>query len=178
MKKKTLVILAHPDIKNSRINKRWVEELQAHPESITIHNIYEAYPDWQIDVAAEQALVEGHDRVILQFPIFWFSTPALLKKWIDDVLAYGWAFGPGGDKMEGKEMGLAFSTGGKAEAYQAGGHNQFTMSELTKWLQLTAIYVRAKFLPSVTLHGALYGVSDAEIDAAAKDYAQRLLDAA
>jgi putative NADPH-quinone reductase len=178
MPQKTLVILAHPDIKNSRINKRWVEELKAHPKDITIHNIYEAYPDWKIDIAAEQKRIEEHDRIILQFPLFWFSTPALLKKWIDDVLAFGWAFGPGGDKMEGKELGLAFSTGGKGEAYQAGGQNHFTMSELTKWLQLTAIFVRTKFLPSVTLHGAGYGVSDAEIEASAKDYAKRLLEAA
>jgi putative NADPH-quinone reductase len=176
MPKKTLVILAHPDIARSRVNKRWAEELRAHSDAITVHNIYEAYPDRKIDVAAEQKLVEAHDRIIFQFPIFWFSTPAFLKLWIDEVLTYGWAFGPGGDKLKDKEIGLAFSTGGKGEAYQAGGQNRFAMSELTKWLEATAIYVGAKFLPSVALHGALYDLTDEDLAASAKAYAARLLE--
>lgn len=178
MPKKTLVILAHPNLVQSRINKRWAEELQAHSDAIAIHDIYAAYPDHKIDVGAEQKLIEAHDRIILQFPIFWFSTPAFLKQWIDEVFTYGWAFGPGGDKLRGKEIGLAFSIGGKQEAYQAGGQNHFTMSELTKWLEATAIYVGAKFLPSIALHGALYELTDEAVAASAKSYAAALLEAA
>jgi putative NADPH-quinone reductase len=178
MSKKTLVILAHPNLAQSRVNSRWAAELRRHPGSITVHDIHAAYPDGKIDAAREQALLEAHDRVILQFPLFWFSTPAFLKQWVDTVFSYGWAFGPGGDKMAGKEFGLAYSTGGRGEGYQAGGQNRFSMSELTKWLEATALYIKASFLPSVALHGALYNLSDEDLDASARAYAARLLEAA
>ncbi|MFT8210979.1 MAG: NAD(P)H-dependent oxidoreductase [Symbiopectobacterium sp.] len=109
---KTLVIVAHPNLAQSRINKHWVEALQKHPEQITVHDLHAAYSDGNIDVAAEQALIAAHSRIILQFPMFWFATPAFLKQWIDQVLAYGWAYGPDGDKFEGKSLGLAYSTRG------------------------------------------------------------------
>jgi putative NADPH-quinone reductase len=172
---KTLVIVAHPNLTQSRINKRWVQELSKHPQNITVHDIYATYPDGQIDVEAEQALVQSHDRITLQYPMQWFATPALLKQWIDEVLAFGWAYGPGGDKFEGKSLGLAYSTGGGAEAYQAGGQNRFSPSELTKWLELTADFVRAKFLPSHILHGAGHGLSDEELEANTAAYVAFLL---
>ncbi|WP_312029480.1 NAD(P)H-dependent oxidoreductase [Paenibacillus sedimenti] len=99
---------------------------------MTIHQLYQAYPNEVIDLAREQALLEAHDRSILQYPFYWYSTPPLLKKWFDSVLQYGWAYGPGGDKMHGKEIGLAISTYGSKESYQEGGANLFTIDELTK----------------------------------------------
>ena len=76
---KTLVVVTHPDIANSVVNKRWLEELRRYPERYTVHELHQAYPDWQIDVAQEQRLIEAHDNIVLQFPIFWFSSPPLLK---------------------------------------------------------------------------------------------------
>ena len=55
--------------------------------------MYDLYPDFKIDVAEEQKHLAAADRIILQFPFYWYSTPALLKQWQDDVLTYGWAFG-------------------------------------------------------------------------------------
>jgi putative NADPH-quinone reductase len=177
MSKKTLVVVAHPDLSKSRINKAWVEHLRSQPDSITVHEIYKAYPEGKIDAAAEQKLLEAHDRIILQFPFYWFSPPALLKQWIDDVFAYGWAFGPGGDKLEKKEIGIAVSTGGPAEAYQAGAQNQFTLSELLRPLQLTAQFVRAKYLPAFALQGVLYDLSDADVEKNAQRYVKHVLAA-
>lgn len=82
---KTLVILAHPNIEVSKVNQRWKEELLQHSSDITIHEIYKAYPDWNIDVSREQKLLEAFDHIILQFPLYWYSYPSLLKKWVDDV---------------------------------------------------------------------------------------------
>jgi putative NADPH-quinone reductase len=178
MSKKTLVVVAHPDLGNSRINRTWLLHLQPHGEKVTVHELYKSYPDGKIDVAAEQKLLEAHDRIILQFPMFWFSTPALLKRWLDDVLAYGWAHGPGGDKLEGKEIGVAVSTGGPAHAYQAGGHNQHSLSEVLRPLQMTAQYVRAKYLPVFTMQGALYNPSDADVEQNALAYVEHVLAAA
>jgi len=85
MIKKTLVIVTHPNLNDSVVNKRWIQELEKHPEQFTVHSIYDAYPDGKIDVAKEQALVEAHAHLILQFPMYWFSSPPLLKQWLDEV---------------------------------------------------------------------------------------------
>lgn len=175
MSKKTLVVVAHPNMAQSRINRTWAEHLRRHADRITVHDLYAAYPDGKINVAAEQALLEAHNRIILQFPLFWFSTPAFLKSWIDQVLAYGWAFGPGGDKLEGKSIGIAVSTGGPAFAYQAGAQNQFTLSELLRPLQMTVQYVRGQYLPAFALQGALYGIADEELESNAQAYVKHVL---
>jgi len=83
---KTLVIITHPNLDQSRINRTWMQELKKH-EEITIHALYQAYPDGKINVAHEQSLLESHDRIILQFPFYWYSTPSLLKQWQDEVLS-------------------------------------------------------------------------------------------
>ncbi len=178
MIKNALVVVAHPDLGKSRINRSWVDHLRLHSGKVTVHELYKAYPDGKIDVATEQKLLEAHDRIILQFPMFWFSTPSLLKQWLDEVLAYGWAFGPGGDKLEGKEVGVAVSTGGPALAYQAGAQNQFTLSELLRPLQMTAQYTRAKYLPVFAMQGALYNPTEEELQSNAHAYVKHVLEAA
>lgn len=99
---KTLVIVFHPAIDTSVANKRWLQELAQYPDRYTIHDVHQAYPDGNIDVAREQALVEAHANVVLQFPMYWFNCPPLLKRWLDEVLAYGWAYGTGGDAFRGR----------------------------------------------------------------------------
>ncbi|WP_373811713.1 NAD(P)H-dependent oxidoreductase, partial [Porphyromonas loveana] len=68
--KKTLVIVVHPDLDHSVINKAWTKAVEG---AATIHNLYGQYPDGRIDVAHEQALLEAHDRIIFQFPLYWYA---------------------------------------------------------------------------------------------------------
>ncbi|MBM7619983.1 putative NADPH-quinone reductase [Bacillus tianshenii] len=170
---KTLVIITHPNIEQSRVNRTWMEELQKH-EEITVHALQQAYPDGKIDVAYEQSLLEAHDRIILQFPFYWYSSPALLKQWQDEVLAYGWAYGPGGDKLHGKELGLAISTFGPKEAYHPTGYNHFTMETLTTPLQQTSNLIGTRFMPLFVLNGVMH-VSEEELAANAKAYVEYVL---
>ncbi|WP_342351422.1 NAD(P)H-dependent oxidoreductase [Snodgrassella alvi] len=65
-----LIIVAHPDIEHSLVNKRWIEEVKKFP----VHELYQSYPDGKIDVEKEQALVEAHGSLIWQFPVYWFKT--------------------------------------------------------------------------------------------------------
>ncbi|MFM9278453.1 NAD(P)H-dependent oxidoreductase [Paenibacillus jiagnxiensis] len=167
---KTLVIVAHPHLAQSRINKRWVEELQGKP-NVTVHNLYEEYPSEQIDVAREQQLLEEHDRIVLQFPFYWYSTPPLLKKWEDMVLAYGWAFGEGGTKLHGKELQLAVSTASPKENYQPEGLNKYTMEELLRPLEATSNLIGTKLKPYFILNG-IRTVTDEELEASAREYAK------
>lgn len=137
---KTLAIIAHPDINQSVINKHLVQTLNQHPEDVTVHHLYTRYPDWNIDVKAEQQLVEQHDRILFQFPFYWFSCPPMLRKWMDDVLTYGWAYGRTGDKVKNKELLLAVSAGIGIEDYQQDGKYLYTMKELLRPFELTASY--------------------------------------
>ncbi|PWK06997.1 NAD(P)H-dependent oxidoreductase [Tumebacillus permanentifrigoris] len=170
---KVLVLVAHPNFEGSRVNQRWAQELEAH-ENVTVHNLYQVYPDGAIDVAREQQLLLDHDRIVLQFPLYWYSTPSLLKKWQDDVLQYGFAYGSEGNKLNGKDFVVAISTGGPAEAYQAGGYNQYTLSELLRPLQATANLIGARYLPIFSFSG-LMAVTDEQIEDSAKRYAAHIL---
>ncbi|EGF11229.1 general stress protein 14 [Neisseria bacilliformis ATCC BAA-1200] len=70
---KTLVIAAHPNIAQSAVNKRWLAQLRRYPERFTVHELYAAYPDGKIDIAAEQRLADAHQALVLQFPVYWFN---------------------------------------------------------------------------------------------------------
>ncbi len=167
---KTLVILAHPNIQGSRVNQRLIQQVRNHPE-ITVHELYSSYPDWIIDVPREQELLETHDRIVFQFPLYWYSTPPLLKKWQDDVLTYGWAYGSQGKKLRGKELLVATSIGGRQEVYQAGGRNHFTMSEILRPLQATSNMCGMTYLPAFVVEGAS---DENQLAQAAIRYADRI----
>ncbi len=112
-------------------------------------------PDMNFDPAVEQALLLRVDRVVLQLPFYWYSSPPVLKAWLDQVLLAGFAYGPGGDQLNGKELVLAISTGGPAESYQAGAFNNFSMPELLTPFQQTALLTGMTYLPPFVLHSAM-----------------------
>ncbi|WP_214742103.1 NAD(P)H-dependent oxidoreductase [Exiguobacterium sp. s48] len=142
----TLVILVHPNLETSRVNKAWKEALEQH-DDVTVHDLYATYPDFKIDVAREQQLLLSHDLIVFQFPFYWYSSPALLKEWQDVVLSYGWAYGQSGTQLHGKEFVLAVSTGGPADAYRPDGYNRFTMEELLSPFRAIANLTGMTYLP-------------------------------
>ncbi|GEL76225.1 NAD(P)H oxidoreductase [Tenuibacillus multivorans] len=117
-----------------------------HETNITLHEIYEDYPDWQIDVNKEQQLLLEHDRIIFQFPNYWYSYPPLLKKWFDDVLLSGWAF-RGQHALTGKEFGVAISSGFSSEDYRFDGLHQHTIEQILAPFYATCHFIRGKTLP-------------------------------
>lgn len=171
-----LVIVVHPNLDSgSRIHHRLTNELRKLGDAVTLHELYKAYPDDRIDVEREQRLMEAHDTIILQFPMWWYSSPYLLKKWMDDVLTYGWAYGVGGNKLHGKKLALAVSTGGAESAFQAGGYNHFSMSEMMKPFQATCNLIGMAFMPMFVVHGAM-GMSDEQLEQSAENYAAYVLE--
>ncbi|QRG68683.1 NAD(P)H-dependent oxidoreductase [Brevibacillus choshinensis] len=174
---KTLVVVTHPSIETSVINKRWVEELSKYPEKYTVHELHEVYPDGNIDVEKEQKLIEAHHHLVLQFPIYWFNCPPLLKKWLDDVFAYGWAYGSnGGDKLKDRKAALAVTAGIKKEDYSAGGKYRYTLEHLLSPFEITFLYCRADYRSFFAFHGTEnepgtdYVTSANELEKSAKDY--------
>ncbi|WP_106495788.1 NAD(P)H-dependent oxidoreductase [Lentibacillus sp. Marseille-P4043] len=134
---KTLVIVSHPDILESSSQQYFLNSVPD-KEDVTIHHLEKTYPNGKIDVAKEQELLNQHDRILFQFPFYWYSSPALLKHWQDEVLAYDFAHGKKGNALVGKEFGLILMIGVNESDYQAGGKEQFSISELTKPYQAMA----------------------------------------
>jgi putative NADPH-quinone reductase len=152
--KKTLVIVFHPSIDTSVANKRWLQELAQYPDRYTIHDVQQAYPDGNIDVAREQALVEAHAHVVLQFPLYWFNCPPLLKRWLDDVLAYGWAYGTGGDAFQGRKVPLAVTAGIRQEDFTQQGKWNVTLAQLLAPFDVTLEYIGADNRRFFAFYGA------------------------
>ena len=110
-----LVLLAHPQLENSRISRALADAARATaagPDAIAVRDLYARYPDYLIDVAAEQAALAGVDLLVWLHPVHWYGMPPLMKLWLDEVFAFGWAYGPGGDALRGTDLWLATSTGG------------------------------------------------------------------
>ncbi|UUZ92126.1 NAD(P)H-dependent oxidoreductase [Paenibacillus sp. P25] len=150
---KTLVIVTHPSLETSVVNKRWVEELGQYPEKYTVHELHKAYPDGNIDVEREQNLVESHGHLVLQFPIFWFNCPPLLKKWLDDVLAYGWAYGSKGDKFKHRKVALGVSAGIKKSNYSETGRYRYTLEQILVPFETTFRYCNADYRSFFAFYG-------------------------
>ncbi|MCC3377418.1 NAD(P)H-dependent oxidoreductase [Cohnella sp. REN36] len=150
---KTLIVVAHPNIETSVVNKRWVEELRRYPEKYTVHELYRQYPGGNIEAEREQKLIEAHDRLVLQFPIYWFNCPPLLKKWLDDVFAYGWAYGSRGDRLKGRKVGLAVSAGIREEDYRPEGRYRYTLSQLLTPFETTFRYCDADYRSFFAFYG-------------------------
>ncbi|MCV9928669.1 NAD(P)H-dependent oxidoreductase [Flavobacterium sp. LS1R49] len=168
---KTLVIIIHPDLKNSIINKRWIEELNKHPEKYHIHGLHNLYPDEKIDVEKEKQLLEAHDKIIFQFPFYWFNCPPLFKKWLDEVLTYGWAYGSkSGYKLSNKKIALGIAAGINKEDYSTAGRYKYTLEQLTAPFEITFDYVKADYKPLFAFYGAEYNATPERIEKSAQDY--------
>ncbi|WP_350284999.1 NAD(P)H-dependent oxidoreductase [uncultured Croceitalea sp.] len=165
---KKMVIVTHPNKAASKINKSWINELKKHPHDFTIHSLYDSYPSLNFDVDKEQSLLLAHDEIIFQFPFHWFSTPFALKKYIDEVLTYGWAFGPNGDKIKGKKIHFAVSTGGKRESYE--GASVLSVSELLNDITLSFQYCGCVTGKLHTFYGAMFDPSAQSIEENTRAY--------
>ena len=134
---RTLVIVSHPSIDKSKSNSRLVAAIRDLP-GVEVRHLETLYPDGRIDVRAEQTAAAVADRIVFQFPFYWYSVPPLLKRWQDVVFEFGWAYGPGGTKLKGTTLQLVLTTGGAESAYRQGGYNLYTVRELVRPLEVTA----------------------------------------
>ncbi|MFK8301547.1 NAD(P)H-dependent oxidoreductase [Capnocytophaga stomatis] len=115
---KILVISGHPDLSKSTANRIILSDLEKHfVNKISVRRLDEMYPDYKINIEAEEKSLLNADVVVLQFPFYWYGTPALLKKWIDDVLL-GFFDGNTAGKFKGKKVIVSLTTGAPQEAYE------------------------------------------------------------
>ncbi|WP_205510174.1 NAD(P)H-dependent oxidoreductase [Longitalea arenae] len=167
----TLIVVIHPNLNKSVVNKRWMNELKKHPQKYTIHDLHSEYPDEKIDIIKEQKLIERFDKIVFQFPFYWFNCPPFFKKWLDDVLTYGWAYGSkSGYKLQGKKIALAISAGIDEEEYRADGKYRYTMKELTAPFEITFEYVKAAYQPPFVFYGMEHNARADRIEKSVGDY--------
>lgn len=147
------VIAAHPAWRQSRINRPLMQAAQGLAR-VQVQDLYSSYPDYSIDVAAEQAAVAKARLVILLHPIQWYSMPALQKLWLDEVLTYGWAYGDKAIQLHGKDLWLVATTGGPEASYHPEGYNRYFFDAFLPPYEQTASLCGMRFLPPLILHGA------------------------
>lgn len=131
---KTLILVAHPDIKHSG-----TQQFLRHQLPISDEITWQELPAIGeiLDIVKHQELIRRHDRIIFQFPLHWYSFPVNLRHWQDEVLTREFAYGNNAN-IGNKEFGVVVSLGEPVEEYQAGGREQFTLSEILKPLQAMA----------------------------------------
>lgn len=169
-----LVIAAHPQLEHSRATRSLMRAASAlDPQRVQVHDLYARYPDYSIDVAAEQALLAQARLVVWLHPVHWYSMPPLLKLWLDEVFAFGWAYGPGGRALAGKDLWLAASTGGPEDSYRPAGYNRYFFDAFLHPYEQTAALTHMRWLPPLVLHGA-HRAAEAELAAHVQLFAQRL----
>ncbi|MEM6263538.1 MAG: NAD(P)H-dependent oxidoreductase [Bacteroidota bacterium] len=147
-----LILFAHPRFEQSRAQAALVRNLPKDPR-VTFRDLYEIYPDFQIDIPLEQKILSEHDIIIWQHPLYWYSAPPLIKQWIDLVLEFGWAYGPGANALEGKWIFNAFSSGGGRDRYSPGGRNRYTIPEFLRPFEQTSWLCKMRYLPPYALMG-------------------------
>ncbi len=165
---KILHLVFHPDLEKSRVNKIWKEHIEKSEKVAKSRDLYKEYKDFKVDVEKEQKDLVEHDKIVIQFPFYWYSSPSLLKQWLDDVLTYNFAYGEEGNKLAGKELQLILSVGGDENAYTKKGYNNFSVEEFLIPLQQTATLCKMVYLNPLYMHRA-NAVKEDEI----KTYAQK-----
>lgn len=147
------LVFAHPYPSQSRANQMLLDAVRDLP-GVELSPLYDRYPDFDIDVGAEQAALSRAGLVVWMHPVYWYSVPALLKHWFDKVLGYGWAYGDGAAALRGKDCLWVATTGGKAESYSSDGVHERPFADFTRPIEETARFCRMNWLAPFILHGA------------------------
>jgi glutathione-regulated potassium-efflux system ancillary protein KefG len=149
---KILILFAHPRFEKSRTNRALLTNLDR-IDGVTLNDLYEQYPDFNIDTDREKELLLAHQIIIWHHPFYMYSSPALLKQWIDLVLEHGWAHGRGGDNLKNKIIFNVITSGGTREVYAANAHNRFTIKEFLVPFEQTATLCKMIYLPPFAVQG-------------------------
>ena len=170
---KIIVYYAHPGQTFSRANRAMAEMVRK-MDAITFVDLYAEYPRHDINIGLEQARLMEHDIIVFQFPLYWYSTPSILKEWQDLVLQLGFAYGHDGNKLAGKRMQLAITAGGSSEAYTKDGYQAHPIRAFLTPLEQTASLCGMIFPAPYVLFSALKADEKTELDRHVEGYSALL----
>lgn len=167
---KTLVIYGHPDYKNSFANKTILEEFSKIQTEAEIRNISELYPDWNIDVKKEQAKLAEADVIIFEFPFWWYSSPSIVHRYLEQVFVYGFAYGTGGNALQGKRCVISFTTGGDREAYTKEGYQHYDIEDFLPQFKAMVNLTGMVLVDTIISYGmALVGADENKVKTVEKE---------
>lgn len=169
-----LILVAHPALQHSRVSRALMQAAAAlDPARVAVRDLYALYPDYVVDVAAEQQALQAARLLVWLHPMHWYGMTPLLRLWQDEVLTMGWAHGPGGQALQGKSLWLVTSTGGGAASYQPDGYNQQTVEAFWPPYAQSAALCGMQFEPPLVVHGARH-LDDTELQAWAAHFSRTL----
>lgn len=122
-------------------------------ENVTFHDLYESYPEMDIDIDEEQRLMEENDCIVFHHPMYWYSAPAIFKEWQDLVLEYSWAYGSRGNALKGKLFFNTTTTGAAKSAFQHGDFQDHTVQEFFVPFKQMATLCKMIPIPPFVIHG-------------------------
>lgn len=121
--------------------------------NVTVVDLYEEYPRFRIDIDKEQDRLRQHDVILFQFPIYWYSSPSLIKEFLDLTLEQGFAYGGPNTALSGKIMGLAVSTAGTENDYSQTGYQTYPLRTFLTPFEQTARLCNMTFLAPYAYFG-------------------------
>lgn len=167
-----LLLFAHPALEKSRVHTTMLQHVRQIGD-VTINDLYQQYPFFDIDIRREQELLLAHDMFVFQHPFYWYSSPAIIKQWQDLVLEHGWAYGRNGRMLQGKQLFHVITSGGRAESYRSDGYNGYTIQEFLRPVERTARLCRMEYWPPYVIHGT-HRMEQQDINIEAGQYAALL----
>ena len=174
MAKSILIIYAHPSPKRSKLNQHMFEKVTK-SGLIAGRDLYELYPNMHIDVSAEQEALRRADAVVFQFPLYWYSSPAILKEWIDTVLKSGFSHGSGERALDRKPFMIAVSTGSEDTAYTEEGVHKTFLRDYLLPLEQTARFCGMKVFKPFIVQG-VSEMAQLDIESIPERYQRRLTE--
>lgn len=166
------LLFVHPFPHLSWVNQVLADTVQD-IEGVHVHDLYELYPNFHIDVEVEQDYLRQCDLLVVQHPFYWYSAPALFKQWQDTVLQPGFAFGSEGSALQGKDWLTVVTAGQSAGAYQPDGKNHYTFEQLLRPYQCAANHCHMNYLNPITIPDA-HRLSDEQLEQYKNQYRRTL----
>ncbi|WP_111494238.1 NAD(P)H-dependent oxidoreductase [Marinobacter bohaiensis] len=171
---KTLVLAFHPDIARSRANAGLLSAIHG-IDGVEIVDVQRIYPGGDIDTDVEVNRLLAADRLVLQYPMQWYATPAILQAWLDAVLTHMFyiSYESEGRRLQGLPVMISVTAGNTPEAYRKNGRNMFTMLELLAPLRAMAHRCGLAWSSPFIVYRA-NGLSPRELKHEGSRYAQQL----
>jgi len=169
----TLVLLAHPELRHSRMCRALAQIARTLPE-VEVRDLYALWPDFVIDVEAERAALAPARRLVWLHPVLWYSMPPLMKLWLDKVLVRGWAHGEGGTALQGKELHPVLSTHSRAEDFRVGGRHGRDFADFLPPYERIAALCGLRWQAPLVLHRAGPAQGEGPSDDQVRAFVERL----
>lgn len=184
---RVVVLYAHPAPQRAPLMRALAGAAAALP-GVAVRELYELYPDFDVDGPVERALLAHARLVVLLHPIRWYGMPSLMKEWMDVVLLPGWAYGHGHEDrhgvhdehashegaLRGKGFWLVTSTGSGPDAYRPGGLHGRPFADFLPPFEQAAALCGMDWIDPYVMHGAA-GIGEAAIAAHVDEFRRRLL---